>query len=77
MRKILSLIFLPLVALCFLCGCGNDGEVENLKKAYNDMTSLYVVEGENIFFSDDTKPNTIVIASSDRKEGRIRQRAYH
>lgn len=65
MRKILSLIFLPLIALCFLCGCGNDGEVENLKKAYNDMTAVYVVEGENIFFSDDAKPNTIAIAYAD------------
>jgi len=65
MRKILSLIFLPLIALCFLYGCGNDGEIESLKNLYAEMTNVYVFEGDNIFFSDETKPNTITIAYAD------------
>lgn len=62
MKKILSLIFLPIVAIMCLCGCGNEGNVDELKKLYTDVKNVYVVDEENIFFSDLTSPNTITIS---------------
>lgn len=65
MKKILSLIFLPLIAIMFLCGCGEKGDVTELQKLYTQVTTMYVVEGENIFFNDTNNPHTISIAYTD------------
>lgn len=64
MKKIFSLIFLSICALMFLAGCGEDVDLDLIKKTYTDMTNMIVVEEENIFFSDELNPNTINISYS-------------
>lgn len=64
MKKILSLMFLFICALIVMTGCGKDVDLDVLKKTYSDMTTMYVVDGENIFFSDPIKTNTVSISYS-------------
>jgi len=62
MKRLIILIMLPIFSLLFFSGCGNEGNVDDLKKLYNEITGIYIEEGENIFFSDDANPNTINIS---------------
>lgn len=48
-----------------LCGCGGDKNSVNIKDAYLSMTTQYVIEEKNFFFSNSLKPNSIVIDYAD------------
>ena len=61
MRKFLCSIFMPLLAVICLCGCGAEINVKNIKNNYNELTTNYIYESENAFFNDTDKPNTIAI----------------
>lgn len=68
MKKLLSLLILPLVAFVCLVGCGKDHDIDDFKELYEKMKTAYIVEDENtgestnIFFGSEVAPNTIVIA---------------
>ena len=62
MRKYFSFLIFPLVAIIFLCGCGDDKTFENLKNLYDSFRQVYVVEDKNIFFSDELLSNSLVIS---------------
>lgn len=65
MKKILSLFILPLVALMCLTACGKDKTPADIKAYYDNMKSAYIEEETNIFFADETRPNTISFAYND------------
>lgn len=65
MKKLLSLLILPLVALMCLTACGKDKTPADIKSYYDSMKSAFVEEETNIFFSDNDKPNTISFAYND------------
>lgn len=62
MKKLFSLIIVPLVAIMCLCACSGDKSYEDVRKLFEATTQVNIVEEENIFFSDDIKPNSIVIS---------------
>jgi len=62
MKKIFSLLLLPVFSLLILFGCGNDKKIEDIQSAYSDMVNSYTISGESDFFSDETSPNSIVIS---------------
>lgn len=61
MKKLIRLLLLPLMAVFCLVGCGSDKTIADVKKLYEEMKTLYVVEEENIFFSNTDCPYTISI----------------
>lgn len=61
MKKLLSLMLLPLFAIMFFVGCNSDKTVADIKKSYSDLISSFVVDGENVFFSNDSNPKMLVI----------------
>lgn len=69
MKKLLSLLILPLMAVSCLVGCGKDKTPADIKAYYESMKSAYVEEETNIFFSDNDKPNTISFAYNDALKG--------
>ena len=72
MKKFLSLLILPLVALMCLVGCGKDKTPKDIQDLYNSMKSAYVVENENIFFADAENPYTITIAYNEDVQNQIK-----
>ena len=62
MKKLFSLIIVPLVAIMCLCACNGDKTYEDVKKLYEDTTKINILEEENVFFSDASKPNSIIIS---------------
>lgn len=71
MKKLFSLIILPLVAIMCLCACDSDKSYEDLKKLYEKTTQIYIVEEDNKFFADTANPNTISIKYSVDVENAI------
>lgn len=71
MKKIFSLIILPIIAFMCLYACDSDKSYEDLKKLYEETTQIFVTEDENKFFSDEAKPNTISIKYSIDVENAI------
>lgn len=69
MKKLLSLLILPLVAVMCLVGCGKDKTPADIKAYYDSMKSAYIEEETNIFFSNSEKPNTISFAYNDTLNG--------
>lgn len=72
MKKFLSLLILPLVALMCLVGCGEDKTPKDIQDLYNSMKSAYVEEDKNIFFADAENPYTISIAYNDEVQDQIK-----
>lgn len=64
MRKFLSLLILPLIAIFCFVGCGEDKTIEDVKNLYKTMTEVYIEEDNNLLFSNAEKPNTITIKYS-------------
>lgn len=64
MRKFLSLLILPLIAIFCFVGCGEDRTIEDVENLYKSMTEVYVNEDNNLLFSNKDKPNTITIKYS-------------
>lgn len=64
MKKFLSLIILPLIAIMCLCACDSDKSYEDLKKLYQETTQICVIDEDNKFFANESKPNTITIKYS-------------
>ena len=62
MKKIFSLLLLPVFSILILFGCGDDREIKDIQTAYSEMVSDFTVSGESDFFSDSEKPNSIVIS---------------
>ena len=58
MKRLICLLILPLMAIFCFTGCNEDKTIGNVKDLYKEMIEL----DKGTFFSDDTKPNTIVIA---------------
>lgn len=54
MKKFLSLLILPLVAVMCLFGCGDDRTVADIKKLYLETVAEHKVEDTKVFFSDTT-----------------------
>lgn len=61
MKKFLSILILPLVALGCLYGCGNNRTVADIKKLYLTTIDEHKEEGNRIFFSSDTNEYEINI----------------
>lgn len=71
MKKLLSLLILPLVALMCLTACGKDKTPADIKAYYESMKSAYIEEENNIFFADATRPDTISFAYDSTLNGYI------
>lgn len=65
MKKIFAVFILPIVALLCLCGCGEERKSEDVKTLYENTKQVCIVDNDNKFFSDETKPDSIVIKYSD------------
>lgn len=61
MKKFFSLLILPLVAIICLCGCGEEYTSQDLSKLYNQIKEVCIIDSSNKFFSDEARPNSIVI----------------
>lgn len=72
MKKLLSLLILPVLALVCLVGCKGDKNPKDIENYYKQMKSEFIVEEENIFFADEERPNTISIAYNDRLNNYIK-----
>ncbi len=62
MKKILSLLILPLIALSCLFGCKGDKTPADIEALYKNMVASYVVEEKNQFFANPDATFTISIA---------------
>ena len=71
MKKFFSLLILPIVALLCLCACDSDKSYEDVKKLYEQTTSVCVVEEDNKFFADASRPNSITIKYTSDVESAI------
>lgn len=65
MKKFLKIMVLPFLALIMLTACGKDRNVTDAKNLYIEMSSICVVDEDNKFFSDTTRPNSLKIKYSD------------
>lgn len=68
MKKFLSLIILPIVAMLCLTGCKGDKTLTDISALYKNMIESGIIESEtdtedqtNVIFSSEETPNTIVI----------------
>jgi len=61
MKKLLSLLILPIIAMFCFTGCKDDITSTNINDLYNSMKAKYVVEEINNMFCNEEKPNTITI----------------
>ena len=72
MKKLLGLLIVPIIAIMCLCGCSGDKTSADVKKLYENMTATYISdELENKFFSDATRPNTLVISYPSEVKSKI------
>ncbi len=71
MKKIFSLLILPLVAIIFLCACNSDKSYEDVKKLYEQTTQVCVIDEDNKFFGDSARPNSLTIKYSSDVDGAI------
>lgn len=69
MRKLICLLILPLIAVFYFVGCGEDVSFTDVKELYEKMVN----ENGEIFFTDQDNPNTIVIKYTDAIESAIKK----
>lgn len=62
MKKLLSLIILPLVALACLFGCGDNRTVADIKKLYLTTVDEYKDGDTRVFFSDESNEYQLYIS---------------
>ena len=65
MKKFLSILILPLMAVLCLVGCGEAKTAIDIENYYKSIKASFVVEEENICFSNTNNPNTITILYKD------------
>lgn len=65
MKKLFCSILLPLLAVICLFGCGTKINIKNVKSNYEELSTSYLTNGVNIFYSNENKPNTISIYYPD------------
>lgn len=67
MKKLLSLLILPIFAIIFFVGCGEEKTFEDIRGLYSAFVKVTPVEdqydenAENLFFSNSENKNTITI----------------
>ncbi len=71
MKKYFKFLIIPLFALVLLCGCGGDYKVTDIQKAYENMKTTMVIDGENNFFTDAENSYAIKIAYSTQVQNAI------
>lgn len=71
MKRFLSLIIVPLMAIMCLCACGKDRTFDEIKKLYEETTQIYIVEEDNKFFAKESAPNSLTIKYSEIVSGAI------
>lgn len=62
MKRIFSILLLPLVAVIMFVGCKEKYTIDDVMKAYSNMIASQEVDGENLFFISEENPNAIVIS---------------
>lgn len=73
MKKLLSIIMLPLLAIMTFvgCGCDKDRSIADINAAYVGMVETFKQGEENLFFSDSVNESTIKISYSGNYSGGI------
>lgn len=61
MKKVISILILPLIAICCLFGCGDKKTAKDIKEYYDKMAVTYVDEGTNLFFHNELDALSISI----------------
>ncbi|MBQ7351943.1 MAG: hypothetical protein IJW59_03705 [Clostridia bacterium] len=76
MKRLLSLIILPLMAVAVLFGCGKDKNLTDVKNLYETMVTEYKSGAQNLFFADASSPNSIKIYYPDDARYLITENEY-
>lgn len=71
MKKFWCLLILPIVAFMCLTACGSDKTYKNIEDLYSQITGICIEEDNNQFFSNESKPRTLVIKYSEDVENAI------